>query len=342
MQRHPAGAGDIMYFRGFGKEAQVKQMKKEIFYDNCRLCPRTCGAQRSKGKTGICGVTDHLRIARAALHFWEEPCISGTRGSGAVFFSGCALRCVFCQNTAIAQGLAGKEAKPERLAEIFLELQEKGADNINLVTPGQYVPHIIYAVERARAQGLVLPIVYNTGSYETVETLKALEGIVDIYLPDFKYMDPLLAEKYSHAADYPDVAKAAVAEMVRQQPKPVFDWENEKTDKPGPKEACEGSIMKKGVIVRQLLLPGCLHDAKQIVRYLHETYGNQIYLSLMSQYTPLAHVRAYPELMHKVSRRTYERYIDYAISLGVQQAFMQEPGVAKESFIPDFASGEGV
>lgn len=332
----------VLHFRGFGKDSQEKQMKKDIFYDKCNMCPRTCGAERSKGKTGICGVTDRLRIARAALHFWEEPCISGSRGSGAVFFSGCALRCVFCQNISIARGLAGKEVSPGRLVEIFLELQQKGADNINLVTPGQYVPHIIYAVEHARAQGLAIPIVYNTGSYENVETLKALEGIVDIYLPDFKYMDPLLAEKYSHASDYPQTAKAAIAEMVRQQPRPVFAWEQEKKDLPAPKEACEGSIMKQGVIVRQLLLPGCLHDAKQIVRYLYETYGNQIYLSMMSQYTPLAHVEAFPELMHKVSRRTYERYIDYAIGLGVEQAFMQEPGVAKESFIPDFASGEGV
>ena len=187
----------------------MKQMKNHNFYDNCMLCPRTCGAQRSKGKTGICGVTETLKVARAALHFWEEPCISGTKGSGAVFFSGCALHCVFCQNESIAQGTAGKEITPERLVEIFLELQEQGANNINLVTPGQYVPHIIRAVEQARRQGLAVPIVYNTGSYENVDTIKALEGIVDIYLPDFKYMDPFLAAKYSHAPDYPQTAKSA-------------------------------------------------------------------------------------------------------------------------------------
>ena len=157
-------------------------MKNHNFYDNCMLCPRTCGAQRSKGKTGICGVTETLKVARAALHFWEEPCISGTKGSGAVFFSGCALHCVFCQNEPIAQGTAGKEITPERLVEIFLELQEQGANNINLVTPGQYVPHIIRAVEQARRQGLAVPIVYNTGSYENVDTIKALEGIVDLSL----------------------------------------------------------------------------------------------------------------------------------------------------------------
>ena len=292
----------------------MKQMKNHNFYDNCMLCPRTCGAQRSKGKTGLCGVTETLKVARAALHFWEEPCISGTKGSGAVFFSGCALHCVFCQNEPIAQGTAGKEITPERLVEIFLELQE---------------------------QGLAVPIVYNTGSYENVDTIKALEGIVDIYLPDFKYMDPFLAAKYSHAPDYPQTAKAAIAEMVRQQPRPVFAWE-EKRGEDVPEEACEGAVMKRGVIVRQLLLPGCLKDARNIVRYLYETYQNKIYVSLMSQYTPLEHVRDYPELAHRVSRRTYDRYVDAAIALGITQAFIQEPGVAKESFIPDFSNAEGV
>ena len=223
----------------------------------------------------------------------------------------------------------------------FLELQEQGANNINLVTPGQYVPHIIRAVEQARRQGLAVPIVYNTGSYENVDTIKALEGIVDIYLPDFKYMDPFLAAKYSHAPDYPQTAKAAIAEMVRQQPRPVFAWE-EKRGEDVPKEACEGAVMKRGVIVRQLLLPGCLKDARNIVRYLYETYQNKIYVSLMSQYTPLEHVRDYPELAHRVSRRTYDRYVDAAIALGITQAFIQEPGVAKESFIPDFSNAEGV
>ena len=260
---------------------------------------------------------------------------------GSRLFSGCALHCVFCQNEPIAQGTAGKEITPERLVEIFLELQEQGANNINLVTPGQYVPHIIRAVEQARRQGLAVPIVYNTGSYENVDTIKALEGIVDIYLPDFKYMDPFLAAKYSHAPDYPQTAKAAIAEMVRQQPRPVFAWE-EKRGKDVPEEACEGAVMKRGVIVRQLLLPGCLKDARNIVRYLYETYQNKIYVSLMSQYTPLEHVRDYPELAHRVSRRTYDRYVDAAIALGITQAFIQEPGVAKESFIPDFSNAEGV
>lgn len=280
---------------------------------------------------GICGVTSKVKVARAALHFWEETCISGTKGSGAVFFSGCALHCVFCQNEAIAQSAVGKEIENERLVEIFLELQEQGANNINLVTPGQYIPHIVWAVEQARNQGLRIPIVYNTSSYEKVDSLKQLEGIVDIYLPDFKYWNPDIAKKYSHAADYPEVAKAAVAEMVRQQPVPVFHED----------EAQECDIMEKGVIVRQLLLPGQLQDAKKIVKYLHENYGNQIYLSLMSQFTPLPHVEKYPELNRKVSPRTYEKYIDYCLDLGVEQGFIQEGEVAEESFIPDF-NGEGV
>ena len=273
----------------------------------------------------------NLKVARAALHFWEETCISGTKGSGAVFFSGCSMRCVFCQNREIAQGNVGKEISRERLVEIFLELQEQGANNINLVTPGHYVPHIVWAVEQARCQGLKLPIVYNTSSYETVDVLKQLEGIVDVYLPDFKYWSSELAQKYSNALDYPVVAKAAIAEMVRQQPKMQFMYDEEQGV----------DLVKKGVVVRQLLLPGQVSDAKQIVKYLHDTYGEQIYLSLMSQYTPLVQVEKYPELNRKVDRRTYDKYVDYAIAIGVENGYIQEEDVAEESFIPAF-NGEGV
>lgn len=283
------------------------------------------------GQTGVCKVSSTLKVARAALHFWEESCISGTKGSGTVFFSGCSMHCVFCQNKEIAQGSLGKEISKERLAEIFLELQEQGANNINLVTPGQYVPHIIWAVEEARNQGLMLPIVYNTSSYEKVDTLKQLEGIVDVYLPDFKYWSSELAKKYSNAPDYPEIAKAAIAEMVRQQPKVQFEYDDTQ----------DIDLIKKGVIVRQLLLPGQLKDAKQIVKYLHETYENKIYLSLMSQYTPLSHVENYPELNRKVDRRTYDKYVDYAIEIGVEYGYIQEEDVAEESFIPEF-NGEGV
>lgn len=311
----------------------MKQMKNHNFYDNCMLCPRTCGAQRSKGKTGICGVTETLKVARAALHFWEEPCISGTKGSGAVFFSGCALHCVFCQNESIAQGTAGKEITPERLVEIFLELQEQGANNINLVTPGQYVPHIIRAVEQARRQGLAVPIVYNTGSYENVDTIKALEGIVDIYLPDFKYMDSSLALKYSHAEDYPEVAKSALNEMVRQAGSPCMYSDEDELVQSG---YVEDGVMKRGVIVRHLVLPGCTKDSKAVIGYLYDTYKDDIYISIMNQYTPLEHVKEYKELYRKVTHKEYDEVVDYAIDIGVTNGFIQEGDTAKESFIPDF------
>lgn len=304
-------------------------MEMQTSYISCEICPRTCKVNRENGQTGVCKVTSQLKVARAALHFWEETCISGTKGSGTVFFSGCSMHCVFCQNEEISRGLVGKEISKERLVEIFLELQEKGANNINLVTPGQYVPHIIWAVEQARNQGLALPIVYNTSSYEKVDTVKRLEGIVDIYLPDFKYYSSQLAAKYSNAPDYPEIAKAAIAEMVRQQPNPIF------YEKDGQE------LMKNGVVVRQLLLPGQLQDAKDIIKYLHETYGNQIYISLMNQYTPLSHVEKYPELNKKVSKRSYEKYIDYAIEIGIENGFIQEGDVAMISFIPEF-NGEGV
>jgi putative pyruvate formate lyase activating enzyme len=299
-------------------------------YEKCTLCPRNCGVNRNSGQRGVCGQTAVVKLARAALHYWEEPCISGTRGSGAVFFCGCSLHCVFCQNQPIASGTAGKEIPDERLAEIFLELQEQGANNINLVTPGHFVPQIIRAVERARSEGLLLPIVYNTGSYECVDTIRALEGIVDVYLPDFKYMDAGLAEKYSHAKDYPETAKAAIDEMVRQQPKALFAWEGGQIP-----------IMKKGVIVRHLLLPGMLHDSRQILKYLYGRYGNQIYYSLMSQYTPLAHVQGFPELDRRVSEEAYENLVSYAGQLGITNGFTQEREVANETFIPYF-DGKGV
>ena len=303
----------------------MKNMNK---YENCLLCPRKCGINRSTGQTGVCGVSSEIKVARAALHYWEEPCISGKRGSGAVFFSGCSLHCVFCQNREISDGKAGKVISKERLSDIFMELADKGANNINLVTPGQYIPDIVWAVNNAKSRGMKLPIIYNTSGYENVTELKLLEGIVDVYLPDFKYLDPEHAKKYSGAEDYPEVAKAALEEMVRQTGNPVFN---------------DAGIMTKGVIVRHLLLPGCLRDARRIVKYLYETYGDQIYMSLMNQYTPLDTLNRekYPELAKKVTKKAYDVLVDYAIDLGVEQAFIQEGETAKESFIPDF-SYEGV
>ena len=288
----------------------------------CTLCPRSCGADRAAGQKGYCGVGGtKIKAARAALHMWEEPCISGSQGSGTVFFSGCPLRCVYCQNRDIARAGAGKEITVERLSEIFLELQEKGAANMNLVTPTHYTPEIVKAVAEARDGGLTLPIVYNCGGYEKPETLRTLEGIVDIYLTDFKYMDAEAARRYSHAPDYPEIAKEALGEMVRQQPEPVFD---------------EKGMMKKGVIVRHLLLPGHLKNAEAVVKYVYETYGNRVYLSLMNQYTPLPGMEKWPEINRKVTRREYDRLLDYAVELGVENGFIQEGRTAEESFIPAF------
>ena len=288
----------------------------------CTLCPRSCGADRAAGQKGYCGVGGtKIKAARAALHMWEEPCISGSQGSGTVFFSGCPLRCVYCQNRDIARAGAGKEITVERLSEIFLELQEKGAANINLVTPTHYTPEIVKAVAEARDGGLTLPIVYNCGGYEKPETLRTLEGIVDIYLTDFKYMDAEAARRYSHAPDYPEIAKEALGEMVRQQPEPVFD---------------EKGMMKKGVIVRHLLLPGHLKNAEAVVKYVYETYGNRVYLSLMNQYTPLPGMEKWPEINRKVTRREYDRLLDYAVELRVENGFIQEGRTAEESFIPAF------
>lgn len=294
-------------------------------YENCLLCPRKCGINRAIGQTGVCGVSAEIRVARAALHYWEEPCISGKKGSGAVFFSGCSLHCVFCQNREISDGKAGKVISKERLSDIFIELAGKGANNINLVTPGQYIPDIVWAVNDARSRGMKLPIVYNTSGYENVTELKLLDGIVDVYLPDFKYMDSALSAKYSRAKDYPSVAKQAISEMVRQQPGVVID------DATG--------LIQKGVIVRQLLLPGHVNDAKAILKYLHDTYQDSIYISMMSQFTPIE-LKDYPEINRTVTRREYERLIDYAIKIGITNAFIQEGNVAKDSFIPAF-DGEG-
>lgn len=287
----------------------------------CRLCPRNCGADRLSGQRGRCGMTARLSVARAALHMWEEPCISGEEGSGTVFFSGCALGCVYCQNHEIAAGQTGKEITVERLAEIFLELQGKKANNINLVTAGHYLPQVVRALELAKAEGLEIPVVYNSGGYEKAETLRMLNGLVDIYLPDMKYMSPEIAGRYSAAPDYFQVAQTALAEMVRQTGHAVFD---------------ERDMMQRGVIVRHLQLPGCLEDSKRVIRYLYEAYGDDIYISIMNQYTPLPYVACIPELNRRITEEEYDELVDYAIDLGVENGFIQEGETAEESFIPPF------
>ena len=292
----------------------------------CNMCPRECNVERGLGKTGFCKVPNVIKVARAALHFWEEPCISGEEGSGTVFFSGCNLRCVYCQNRKIAEGVYGKEISEDRLAAIFLELQKKGANNINLVTPSHYVVEIVKALKIAKEKGLKVPVVYNSSAYEKVETLKLLEGCVDVYLPDFKYMDMALADKYSKAKDYSEVAKKAIDEMVRQAGAPKFD---------------DRGMITKGVIVRHLVLPGYVEDSKKIIKYLYDTYQNDIFISILSQFTPLEGLEAYPEINRKLTEKEYDEVVDFAIELGVENGFIQEGDVAKESFIPDF-DGQGV
>lgn len=293
----------------------------------CNLCPRKCNADRVHGQTGYCGVGNMVAAAKASLHMWEEPCISGKGGSGAIFFSGCNLRCVFCQNREIASGGKGTEISVRRLAEIFLEQQFRGAENINLVTPGHFADQIKEALALAKERGLTLPVVYNTSSYELPETLRQMEGLVDIYLADFKYMSSERGARYSHAPDYAEYAKKALAEMVRQTGAPEFH------DRTG--------MMKRGVIVRHLMMPGGLKDSKAVLRYLYRTYRGRIYFSIMNQYTPVNIPEEYHEINRRVSDREYSDLVRYAISLGIENGWIQEGGAVGESFIPDF-DGEGI
>ena len=294
----------------------LEQVAGEI---KCVLCPRRCQADRNSAR-GYCGERMQVRVARASLHMWEEPCISGSAGSGTVFFAGCPLRCVFCQNRKIALGDKGKELTTQQLVKLFLLLQGKGAHNINLVTPTHFVPQIVAALKSAKMQGLSIPIVYNTSGYENVETLRMLEGYVDVYLPDLKYYSAELSAKYSSAPDYFVCASRAIKEMMRQTGVPIFDQE----------------LMTRGVIVRHMVMPGHVGDAKTVLKYLYDTYQDDIYISIMNQYTPPADLTAYPELNRRVTHREYEKVVDYAIELGIQNAFIQEGNTANESFIPDF------
>ena len=289
----------------------------------CDLCPRGCHADRDK-RYGVCGTGYGIKVAKATLHMWEEPCISDGNGSGAVFFSGCSMHCVYCQNIRISEGKIGETVSADRLSEIFFELAGQGADNINLVTGDHFIPLIAKAVSSARMKGFKKPFIYNCSGYEKTESIRLLEGLIDVYLPDFKYMDEEPALKYSDAPVYPEVAKEALAEMVRQRPFCRFD---------------DNGLITKGVIVRHLLLPGHVMNAKKVIRYLHETYGDSIYISIMSQYTPMPGIEdRFPELGRRVKRSEYDRLADYAIRLGIENAYIQDRSVAKESFIPDFGN----
>ena len=287
----------------------------------CRICPRDCARNRCQGDTGFCGETNQIRIARAALHFWEEPFISGEKGSGAIFFTGCNLKCIFCQNAQIALSAQGKVIAVQELADIMLDLEAQGAHNINLVTPSHVVLQVREALLLARKKGLRVPIVYNTSAYECVETLRLLDGLVDIYLPDFKYKDSELAAKYSHAPDYPEVAAKAIAEMFRQR---------------GPLVHGENGMLQSGVVVRHLLLPLGVRNAKAVLDELKETYGDDIYISIMNQFTPVRKIDQYPHLNRKVTKREYENVLSYILEKGMENVFFQEGETAKESFIPDF------
>lgn len=302
-------------------------------YRKCKLCPRKCSVDRIAGKKGVCGTTSDLYAARAALHFWEEPCISGTRGSGAVFFTGCSLRCVFCQNQAISHEGVGFPISSKRLSDIFLELQdEKGANNINLVTPTHYIPHIVPAIERARAHGLSIPVVYNSSGYESVAALRLLDGLIDVYLPDFKYVSPELSLRYSGAVDYFEVASSAIHEMFRQVGEPQFAKED---------GVCERGIMTRGVIARHLILPTCTDDSREVVAYLHSHFRDNIYISIMNQYTPIEGLYLPSELTRGITDAEYEKVVGFARRIGVKNGFIQEDGTVAESFVPIF-DGEGI
>lgn len=289
--------------------------------NSCKLCPRNCGINRLEGAMGFCKSGRNVKVARVSLHQWEEPCISGTDGSGTVFFSNCNLQCSFCQNYKISTEGIGKEISIERLSEIFLEQQQKGAHNINLVTPTHYVPQIIEALKIAKSKGLSLPIIYNTNSYENIETLKSLEGYVDVYLPDLKYFNDKYSCKYSNSPNYFNHATKAIEEMFSQV---------------GEFKINSKGLIEKGVIIRHLMLPGLLFDSKKIIDYVHDTFGNSVYLSIMNQYTPMPQINNHTEINKPLNPKHYDSIINYCITLGIKNAFIQEDETCSESFIPDF------
>ena len=290
----------------------------------CELCPRRCRADRAAGERGVCGATDTLRLARAALHFWEEPPISGEAGSGTVFFSGCPLKCVYCQNHEISTGNFGIDVPPGRLAQIMLELQDQGALNINLVTATHYAHLLPEAIVAARAQGLVVPIVYNTSGYERVEAVRELDDLVDIWLTDFKYADAGLGRALSHVSDYPSVAQSALIEMARQ------------LERHGGGAARADGTWTRGIIVRHLVLPGHAEDSCRVLDLIWDAVGD-VPISVMNQYTPNAAMRAAGgELARAVTREEYECVLDHADDLGFTQMFWQEGGAVDESFTPPF------
>lgn len=296
----------------------------------CGLCPRRCGIDRQV-QSGYCKSGPGILAARAALHHWEEPCISGKTGSGTVFFSGCTLRCCFCQNYHISQKPFGRQLSSQQLAQVFLRLQDQGAHNINLVTATQYLPWILPALDIAKPR-LTIPVVYNCGGYERLETVKALKDYVDIWLPDLKYHSPRLSERYSGAPDYFETASQAIAQMIAQTGAPVFHEYREKNT-----QSKAVSIMDKGVIIRHLLLPGQREDSIRLLHWIAENLpANHFLISLMSQYTPYQKNPDYPELNRRITSYEYQKVVDTALELGLEQGFMQEKSSAKEEYTPPF------
>ena len=286
--------------------------------EKCMLCPRNCGINRYE-TIGFCGASSELMISYYSLHMWEEPIISNKNGSGTIFFTNCNLKCIFCQNNNISHEGYGKEVSLDRFKEIILELQEKGANNINLVTPTHYVPQIAYVLHNIRDKELKIPVVYNTSSYENVNTIKLLNGLVDVYLADFKYFDNGLGKKYSKCDNYRDIAINSIKEMYKQTNNIII----------------EDGLIKKGLIVRILILPGEIEDAKNIIKYLYDEYKDNIIISIMNQYTPIKKLK-YDNLNRKVWDSEYDEVINYAYDLGVRNAFIQEGDTQDESFIPKF------
>ena len=286
----------------------------------CQLCPRTCKVNRQLA-TGFCGCTNEVKVARAALHMWEEPCISGKKGSGTVFFSGCTLKCCFCQNFQINCENFGKILSASQLSEVFLKLQEEGAHNLNLVTPTQYLPFIIEALDKIKSV-LSIPVIYNCGGYERPEIISLLKDYVDIYMPDLKYYDTSLSFSYSKAKDYFFFASKAILKMVQQTGTPVFN---------------EDGILQKGVLIRHLVLPGCKEDSVKLLEWLSETLPKGSFLlSLLSQYTPVYKAREYPKINRRITTYEYNKVLDKAIALGLDQGFMQERSSASSLYTPSF------
>lgn len=292
--------------------------------EKCSICPLKCGVNRNK-YSGRCGASKNIKIALASLHYFEEPCISGKNGSGTVFFSNCNLKCVYCQNYKISHLGFGKEISISHLADIFLSQQERGANNINLVTPTMYVPHIISAIKIAKSKGLSIPIIYNSSGYESVDTIKSLSGYIDVYLPDFKYYFSDIAKKYSNVENYFEIASSAILEMYKQVGDPVFD---------------SNGLIKRGMIIRHMILPNNVENSKMVLKWINDNLSNKVYISVMAQYFPTYKACEYPEINRKITAEELDLVWDYASSLGFENGFIQKLGEHEEEYVPDFDLSE--